>query len=383
MHVEDVVVPPAGTGTFSATLRQVVDTTNWLSGDFHLHARWSPDSDDAYTLKVAGFAAEHLEMPVATEHDYIGDYNPTIAAMGLTRHMKGIIGEEISTTAFGHFNAFPIRQIPEQSNQGAFIWYGTHATDLFGKVRAREPDAILQINHPRSSRTSGYFESMGFDPATASPDALHAGEWSEDFDAIEVWNGSRSGATSDWYAFLNKGKKVVAAGNSDSHRAVRQVIGYPRNYVKVGADRPDLVAADDFVAGIKAGRVVVSGGAFIEASIGAHGMGELVPATGGKVQVRVRVEAAAWVGAVETLSVVVNGQVVAQRTLDETTRDPQNPNVRFDGTIEVPVAADSWLAVKVEGSGSLWPVADKQVFAHTNAFYVDADSNGSWAAPGL
>jgi hypothetical protein len=245
-------------------------------------------------------------------------------------------------------------------------------------VREREPDAVLQVNHPRSSKTSGYFESMGFQPATGAADSLHAGDWSENWDAIEVWNGSRSGAVADYYAFLNKGKKVTATGNSDSHRAVKQIIGYPRNYVKVSADRPDQVTEGEFVQGVKQGRLVVSGGAFIEATVG-----ELVSAAAGKVQVHVRVQAAAWVGAVETLSVVVNGQTAAQRTMDASTVDPQNPTVRFDGTIEVDVATDSWIAVKVEGSGSLWPVADKQIFAHTNAIFVDANGDGSWTPPGL
>src|SRR5207302_2367208 len=58
----------AGTSV-SATLRRVIDTSGWISGDFHVHAQYSPDGDDLLPLKVRAFAGEGVEVPVSTEHE--------------------------------------------------------------------------------------------------------------------------------------------------------------------------------------------------------------------------------------------------------------------------------------------------------------------------
>src|SRR5207237_7710103 len=48
----EVSAPPGGTASASAVLNRIVDTAGWVSGDFHVHAQYSPDGDDLLELKV-------------------------------------------------------------------------------------------------------------------------------------------------------------------------------------------------------------------------------------------------------------------------------------------------------------------------------------------
>src|SRR5205085_6290872 len=90
------------------TLTRVVDTTGYLSADFHLHAQASADSDEPNVHKVHAFAAEGLEVPVSTDHEFITDYRPFAAQEGLLDYMLPAIGEEVSTTTFGHIQGYPL-----------------------------------------------------------------------------------------------------------------------------------------------------------------------------------------------------------------------------------------------------------------------------------
>ncbi len=196
-----------GTATFELTaggahqatfvLDRSVNTTGHLSGDLHTHATWSADASDRYRRKAAWLAAEGLEIPVITEHDYVGDLGPAIIDLGLQKWVNGISGDEITTGVFGHFNVYPLVPDPALPNRGAFDWADRSPTELFGEVRAAAPDAVLQVNHPRSASVVGYFTSIGYDPATGK--AVKIAGWSHDFDALELFNAKRLPAT-DWTA---------------------------------------------------------------------------------------------------------------------------------------------------------------------------------------
>jgi hypothetical protein len=376
----------AGEATaIAATLARVVDTTGYLSGDFHVHAKFSPDSSDTIEHKVLASAAEGVEVLVSTEHDYISDWRPGIQAAGVEKWVNTVLGEEVTTAVYGHFNAFPLKADPAAPNNGAVDWAFKKAGAMFAEVRRRFPGAIWQVNHPRSGGIMGYFAAVGFEPETGT--ILSPDMWSEDFDAIEIaspkgFNQFDRVTRNDWAYFLNKGKHVTATGNSDSHTAVTSPIGYPRNFVAASTDEPARFDEAEFVANVKAGRVSVSGGIFGTASLDGAAPGALHRPAGLAPKLRVKVQAAPWVKA-NRLEVFVNGVRERELTLDASTANAANPVVRFDADIPLALSRDAWVIVVVSGDGTLGDIAPPgaQPFGFTNPIYVDVDGNGRFDPP--
>ncbi len=342
-----------------ASLRRSVDTTGYLCGDFHVHAMWSFDASDTYALKVAAMVAEGLEIPVSSEHDHVADFNPTIAALGLQRYIQGVVGDEVSSGTWGHHNAFPITAAPGKPNAGAPAWYGKSPAQLFGELRAAWPGALLQVNHPRD--TFGYFDKLGYDPRDGS--FVYPDDWCADFDALEVFNNSDwqdnfDRSVRDWFSLLDRGQAYTITGNSDSHQVHTHEVGFPRNYVKLSTDSPAQLNLAELVRAVQRQQVVVSGGAFLTASVGGRGLGQVADATAGEVQVAVRVQAPTWVH-LDRLRLYtggkVGGRLAASLPLDSSTASPTNPAVRFDGKIRLTVQRDTWLVAVATGSRTMAP----------------------------
>jgi hypothetical protein len=388
IQVVDVTLEAQDEKTLSFTLKHSVDTTGYLSGDFHIHAMWSVDSSDLYETKVAAAAAEGLEIPVVTEHEYIGDYTPTIAKMGLQKWLQSIVGEELTTFSYGHFNTFPITADTSKPNNGALPWDGKDPAELFADVRSTWPDALLQVNHPRSTSVGGFFSTAGYNAETG--DISSPTYWSTNYDAIEVFNGDgwsarRNSTMNDWFSLLDRGLMVTATGNSDSHKAYFSEVGYPRNYVKTSTDLPSNMEVSEFVSSIKGQRVTIGGGAFVEAWVGDQGVGSLVDATSKTVQLKIRVQAAEWVN-IDTLIVIKGGKFggneVHEIKLDASTADAENPVIRYQDTLSLTLEQDNWVVVAAKGEGNLSPVVDaKEPFGITNPIFFDVDGNGKFDAP--
>ena len=68
-----------------AALEHVVDTTNIQCGDFHIHTWRSNDSGDDAIDKVAQAIADGVEMPVRSDHEWVGDFSPEIASSASRR----------------------------------------------------------------------------------------------------------------------------------------------------------------------------------------------------------------------------------------------------------------------------------------------------------
>ena len=365
-------------------LKRSVDTTGYMCGDFHLHSLTSPDSSDLYEFKVTTLAAAGVEIPVSTDHEFISDYNPFIAKLGLQKWIYGIVGEELTTLTYGHFNVLNIKQDSTKPNMGAMVWYQKTPAKLFGDVDKQWPSSVLQVNHPRSAAIGGYFTYVGYNAKTGKADKIPS-EWSRNFDAFEVFNSKRFKTTlpqevSDWFSFLDRGFLVTGVGNSDSHKAYYSQVGWPRNYVKLSTDQPNKLNLAEFSAAVKAQKVLMSGGPFINVSIGSKGMGQVVDATSKKATIKIKVQAPTWMAA-DRLLVYMGGKVVHDKKLDSTTADPKNAVVRYEGSLELLPAADTWVVVVVTGGGSLAPVSNGSPFAVTNPIYLDLDGNKAYDAP--
>ncbi|MFB6372342.1 MAG: hypothetical protein ABEN55_04385, partial [Bradymonadaceae bacterium] len=79
----EVTLEPGQTARMNISLEQVVDTSEYISGDFHMHAQGSIDSGLDYTERVVSIAAEDVEVVVSSDHNYVSDYMPYIRREGL------------------------------------------------------------------------------------------------------------------------------------------------------------------------------------------------------------------------------------------------------------------------------------------------------------
>lgn len=373
LYDTDVVVNGADV-TLDVALDRTVDTTGVMCGDFHVHTNRSPDSPDSVTMKLRSAAADGLEIPVRSDHEWIGDFEEEIARVGLSNQVFGVSSLELTSYIWGHFGVFPMSPDPSQTNAGAAKWYTTTA-DGYTNL---EPNAVLGeirtwsgtwgtptiiVNHPRSVTFGvgigfAYFTAMGYDPTTG--DASGAG-WDDEFGLVEVFNDSDfdanyaptepgTRAVDDWFSFLAQGKDVFAVGSSDSHGVDSSPVGYPRTCIRLGVDTPTALRAMGTAGpemirdAMLAGRHSISGGVYVDASIpggpgGTIRSGDTLTGADAVELVDVVVRAAPWVD-VDRLRVFVSGELTEEIALDGSSPgyDPAS-GVRFADQIQVSVAA--------------------------------------------
>lgn len=387
-YKEEVVTIEANKETkVEASLKKYVQTPNSLSGDFHVHAKGSPDSQDSNQLKLSSMVGEGLELAVSTDHEFVTDYQPFIKEMKLESRIRSVVGEEV-TTHFGHFNTYPIPHKSDVVNNGAFPWYPFLAPEMFEFVVKEAPDAVVQVNHPRGAAAGSYFSYVGYNNSTGVADNKPK-EWSWKFHAIEVinsnsFNTALSTTVEDWYSMLNRGFPMTAMGNSDSHRATTSECGYPRNMVMLGTNDPNKFTMKELSTTIKAQKVVVSGGAMIQFSASpdgnassGKGLGETLTLTGDTVHLHVKVEASPWVH-INKLQLIANGKVVETKDIPQ----KEGAVVRLDEVFQHKPDKDSWYLVMVTGTKSLSPVIPgSKPFAFTNPIYVDVDKDNKFTPP--
>lgn len=361
------------------SLTRSVDTTGFLSGDFHIHAQPSHDSNDIIYDKVSGIAAAGIEIPIATDHDVNTDYAPYIEALGLGKLVKSIIGDEITTKRLGHFNAFPLAFDSRLKNWGAIDWMGKRAPEIFDEVHnGSAAPSVVQLNHPRSP-SMGYLNSVNYEPASGT--AVDKDNFSFNFDAMEVLNGDTFTemvkSRADWYSFLNRGRRVVGVGNSDNHNVFGIAVGYPRNFIASRTDTPGEATERELIDAILAGKITVCGGAFININVdGRGGIGDTVSLSGGQGMLNIVVQAPSWVET-KTLTITANGEDI--QTIELVGGEEV---VRFNGAVPISPERDTWYVVRVEGEKKIYPVYPGSLpYSFTNPVYVDADGNGVFDAP--
>ncbi|MCA9517279.1 MAG: CehA/McbA family metallohydrolase [Myxococcales bacterium] len=372
------------------TITRAVDTSGWSAVDPHIHARWSQDSDVTYEQRVRQAAASELDLPVLSDHAFVGHAGDLPETLGVDLLTTPVDGQEVTTFEYGHFNAFPLEYDPDGLSWGAVYEHGRAGTELFDAMRSQHAgDVLIQVNHPRGSSFQAYFDAIGYDAvrdeAVARPD-----RWTDDWDLLEVFNGTcldderNALALADWVAMNDHGYKKTLSTGSDTHAWDHQ-IGVPRTWVHV--DR--AAVADDpeaLVAPFRARHAFISCGPFlrVETPTGAE-LGDLVGVDAdGALALHVVVEAPSWMDA-DVVRVRVNGVVVAERPVAAPKKVPLpgNQGVRFDEVIAVTPAADAWVTVEVEGDTQMRPYIGERPFAMTNPIDVDVDGDGAWTAPAL
>ena len=409
VHSEPIELVAGATLARTVRLVRAYPSDGWLTADVHLHSVPSTDSGLSLADRVRACAAEGLDLAVATEHNYLADYEPTISELGLTDWIAGMVGIELTTFEMGHFNAYPLRVDAGSTRGGEFVWTKQAPGAMFDQLRelGTEPArTIVQINHPREN-VVGYFAAFFVDAANAQPtiptglravfapygDEFQPEAFSYDFDAIELLTGKHffavhtfrdpatgqvvlgpdgrpqfPGTIESWFTLLDRDLRPTGTGSSDSHGAFDEA-GYARTFVYVGAgkDRAGGFTRHDVVDAIHAHRTVTSNGPFVTIDVddGAAAIGDEVRA-GPSVDVRIRIRAPSW-AAPDHVTLWANSAPVPG--VDALVIPPAEAT-DFDRTFTVTLAADAWLVAEVWGSQNMFPVVTAKEFEPLDASVV-------------
>lgn len=376
---EEKQLEPGETWEIEVTLHHVVDTSGFLSGDFHVHAAPGPDSTVTYERRAINMAAEGVDVIVATDHAFVTDYNPTIARLGLDSELTSLPGQEITTFASGHFGGFPL-PLDDSPNGGAVNWVGLDPVGIAEEVHRRSPDGIFQIMHPRAIPAPGggnYFSliDLSFDESgpITGPNAINpldvrllpAARWLDrSFNAMEVVTFANVQGLSDWMNLLNAGWRLTATGNSDTHTRWVEGSGYARNLVHVGVDQDTIetFSPGGFIDAVREGRNSVALGVFVDIVVApddaAAGMGDTADVEiGATVPIQIRAQTADWLS-VNELTLYVNGVAVETREATVERVETSTGGSRHEAveTFEIVASEDAWVAAVATGEESLYPL---------------------------
>jgi len=384
-----VVVPEGGKAQLQAKLERSVDTAGWVTLDTHVHSAPSTDSSVLPERRYLDAAVSGVEVVVNTNHETIQDLGAQLKASGLSSWVNAITGQEVTASLPEHTTMYAVT--PDGSVRGGPpMWYGHGLGEIFALEKQRGA-GVRGLNHP-----TGYLELIRWDPVTNKPgidDASFLGldpgskTWSWDFEQVEVQNGAkpvlRSNADSEglfdfWQGAFNHGKRITGVGASDTHDLD---IGEVMTYVRVPDDNPASITPEQIMEAIKAGRAVISTGAFADVKVAGAGPGELAPAKGTAVEVSLRVQAARGID-VSSVQVFANCDLVATVPIDS-----KDSGVRYDGVVKVDVPADANITVLGFGASAMpRPFRDSSPSRvprfTTNPVFVDANGNGTFDPPG-
>jgi hypothetical protein len=187
LDAQPFTITAGATTNVNLAIERVVDTSGFLSADFHIHSAKSFDSSVPITDRVVSFLASGVEVMVSTDHDYITDYAPIIASLGAGAEIASVVGDELTggnpvpidgtqpVEAFpegiGHWNAWPLTQYTSNRRNGAppdeFITPGT-AID-----RLRGMDSLAALGEtPDTADAVDWLTAIGIGEATGDDEVV-------------------------------------------------------------------------------------------------------------------------------------------------------------------------------------------------------------------
>jgi hypothetical protein len=250
----------AETAIVPLALTNEVDTKGWISSDTHIHTlALSKHGDSLLHERAITLAAEHIDLPIATEHNLHADYTSAARDLDLARYFTTIPGNEVTTTN-GHFNIFPVSLSASPVDHTKASW-----PDLLARVRQSPGVRFVILNHPTDTH-AGFipFAATNLNPVTGKN---LRGDFDFTFDGVELVN---SGAMRTdwmepiraWFALLNRGSRIVGIGSSDCHDVSRFIVGQGRTYIQGDDSDPGRIDIQKVCETLKQGRSVVSLGLF-------------------------------------------------------------------------------------------------------------------------
>ncbi|MEQ9592563.1 MAG: CehA/McbA family metallohydrolase [Cyclobacteriaceae bacterium] len=349
-------------GNIFITLTKGWGKTGWLSGDHHFHMNYGGPFKLQPSDLVPILQAEALDFGTpmsANLHFQLKDqeYMSWEKNDELPR-LK--FGQEIRSHFHGHVGLFG-----DNSLYWPWFWgpilYETRTFDdrtnneplLYG----RQAGSIGTYVHP-----IGVSDPFADDASMSSvPAGLVADVVNRNLDGFEMaclWS-DELGSSRMFHQFLNLGIPVAMTAGTDAFPGYSRTmaVGTTRILVDCG-DKTDW---DTYLNGIRSGNSFITNGPAIDLIVDERGPGEIIKKSKGKVNWRMEVYTSSPLDQIELL---VNGKVVwrSKATLLEGTKT-------FFGKIAVPPGG--WVAARVVGRTTKWPMMDSYPFAHTSPIWFN------------
>ena len=365
-----------------------VPTEGWVSCDPHIHVRtFSGHGDSTVEERIPTIAGEGIELPVATDHNHHTDFTPYQSSAEAQSHFTSVIGNEV-TTKVGHFNAFPVKRGSPLPNHKMESW-----PELFRSIRATPGVEVILLNHPRNVHSNfSPTDPSHFNPVTGK--SLREGGL--DMDAIEVITSAalqadHMGPFRDWFALINSGRRVTAAGSSDTHDVNRYLLGQGRTYLR--CPDKDVGKIDVAVASraFREGRALVSMGLLTKIKVDERfEVGDLATSLPAEVTVEVEVLGPRWVKA-NQLTLYANGIPILEKNFTSAQDKILKANLRH--VMDRP-KHDLYLVAIATGPGVTKPYWEiprpyqyktnkyvPRVLGATNPVWLDGDGDGLFTFP--
>jgi hypothetical protein len=309
-----VTISAGATTTVAARIARVVDSSGFVSSDFHVHGINSADSRVGHVSRTSQFAGEGIDNIIITDHHAHTDLTPTIASLGLTPFVQATVGEEITTWDYGHFNAYPLLIDPDRPSGGSTDWaveappgrdftaYGAYSlppaaiAELATEGPQSAPDTVIQINHINS-----HFDPLRIDTSLVPPRSFispadllrfrldpESGNLFHHFPALELWNGAGRGAQQEflrdrigiWFNHLNQGLLTTAIADTDTHEFRNLNSAGARTWTASPTDDPPAIDGADVARAVAGGKAVGGQGLYVQARLrAADGSGAVADLT--------------------------------------------------------------------------------------------------------
>ena len=335
---EAVGISAGAATTSQAQIARVVDTTGFVSGDFHVHMMNSPDAIVPLHARVVTFLAEGVDYLVATDHEYLTDLWPTILELGAGDQIATSAGQEITPQDYGHYNAWPLTIDPTRRSNGALDWarealpgqdyrtlgaYCLSPGEIYELAYADPGEEVVQINHFNSGGGAGLNlleidtgfvpPISGVDPTPYRLDPSISNLFSPHFDGLELLIGNdRSQIDTffrenlgDWFNLMNQGLVYVGTSDSDTHSRNSTQPGTFRNFIASSTDDPELIDEDEMTQSVKEGRTVGGYSPFLRATVNAASTGQtgglalglptIISTTDGNATLHLEMKSPVWV----------------------------------------------------------------------------------------
>lgn len=396
---QDVTVKPGEKLSLDFQLNRVVDTTGWISSDFHSHSSPSGDNTGSQLGRVLNLVCDQIEFAPCTEHNRVDSYQPHIDRLKIGQFISSCTGMELTGNPLllNHQNAFPMVHRPHTQDGGGPVT----DSDVEKQVERialwdNRSEKLLQVNHP----DLGWL--LRDKNGDLEPDEGHA-KILPHIDVIEIhptpdiltldpnitaspYKGNNR--VFNWLQFLNQGHRFVGVVNSDAHYNYHES-GWVRNWIKSPTDDPAKIKTLDVVRASEAGAIVMSNGPFLSVRMGETGStatvipGQDLEAKSGNVTISVRVQTPNWID-IDRVFVLVNGRIHPEHHYRKSTHPNlfRTKTVKFDAQLELKLKEDTHIIV-VAGSenttlgkihGPRW--GQHHPAAFHNPIYVDIDGNG-------
>ena len=399
-HLRKKIKLTAGqTVKLAGRLKRLVDTTGWVSTDYHNHSTPSGDNVCGTDDRIINLAAEHIEFAPTTEHNRLYDWTPHIKRLGLEKEMHTVPGMEL-TGSGAHFNSFPFKPDPYAQDGGAPVHERDPRLNAINlrNWQGEEPARWIQINHPdmvfnftdrnADGRPDGGFMGLG---------NLIDGIETENYSASAILSGVpfRVGLYRGrervyiqrqfvWLQLLNQGAPYVGVAVCDAHRVYGNGVGGWRMYVPSKSDKPAEIDWKENSRHAKDGRSVLTTGPFLQVETedgvlpGGHTRAH------GSIDLKIKVQCTDWID-IDRVQILQNGRPL--KALNFTRKSHASwfgdGVVKFEHTINVPLSEDAHLIVVAIGEdhnlktgyGTSSQAGIKPVAYH-NPIFVDADGSG-------